>query len=126
MADIILLDTGIVFEFFSNKISSSKTENLLYESRATLSTLTIFELFNGVTNEKHIEQREQFVKLCHIIDFTESIARKASEIYTKLKLSGELIDTVDIMIAASAMQRKISLFTNNKNHFERIPGLVLY
>lgn len=126
MADIILLDTGIVFEFFSNKISSSKTENLLYESRATISTLTIFELFNGVTNEKHIEQREQFVKLCHIIDFTESIARKASEIYTKLKLSGELIDTVDIMIAASAMQRKISLFTNNKNHFERIPGLVLY
>jgi len=63
--------------------------------------------------------------LCSSIDFTNSIARKASEIYTKLKLSGELIDTVDIMIAASALQRKYPLFTNNKNHFERISGLIL-
>ncbi len=126
MADIVLLDTGIVFEYFSNKISSSKTENLLYESRTALSTLTIFELFNGVTNEKHIEQREKFVRLCNVIDFTEPVAKKASEIYTKLKIKGNLIDTVDIMIAASAMQRKYPLFTNNKKHFGRIPGLVLY
>ncbi|MCK5093513.1 MAG: type II toxin-antitoxin system VapC family toxin [Spirochaetes bacterium] len=126
MADIILLDTGIVFDFFSNKKSSSKTENLLFESRTALSTITVFELFNGVTNVKHIEQREQFVTLCSLIDFTDSIARKASEIYTKLKLSGDLIDTVDIIIAASAMQRKFPLFTTNKKHFERISGLILY
>jgi predicted nucleic acid-binding protein len=61
-----------------------------------------------------------------LIDFTDSIARKASEIYTKLKLSGDLIDTVDIIIAASAMQRKFPLFTTNKKHFERISGLILY
>jgi predicted nucleic acid-binding protein len=126
LADIILLDTGIVFDFFSNKKSSSKTENLLFESRTALSTITVFELFNGVTNVKHIEQREQFVTLCSLIDFTDSIARKASEIYTKLKLSGDLIDTVDIIIAASAMQRKFPLFTTNKKHFERISGLILY
>ncbi|MCK4924587.1 MAG: type II toxin-antitoxin system VapC family toxin [Spirochaetes bacterium] len=126
MADIILLDTGIVFEFFSNKKSSSKTEKLLFESRAALSTITLFELFNGVTNATHIEQREQFVTLCSLIDFTESIARKASEIYTKLKLTGDVIDTVDIMIAANAVQRKFPLFTTNKKHFERIPGLTLY
>ena len=126
MADIILLDTGIVFDFFSNKKSSSKTENLLFESRTALSTITVFELFNGVTNVKHIEQREQFVTLCSLIDFTDSIARKASEIYTKLKLSGDLIDTVDIIIAASAMQRKFPLFTTNKKHFARISGLILY
>jgi predicted nucleic acid-binding protein len=126
LADIILLDTGIVFDFFSNKKSSSKTENLLFESRTALSTITVFELFNGVTNVKHIEQREQFVTLCSLIDFTDSIGRKASEIYTKLKLSGDLIDTVDIIIAASAMQRKFPLFTTNKKHFERISGLILY
>ena len=126
MADIILLDTGIVFDFFSNKKSSSKTENLLFESRTALSTITVFELFNGVTNVKHFEQREQFVTLCSLIDFTDSIARKASEIYTKLKLSGDLIDTVDIIIAASAMQKKFPLFTTNKKHFERISGLILY
>jgi predicted nucleic acid-binding protein len=126
LADIILLDTGIVFDFFSNKKSSSKTENLLFESRTALSTITVFELFNGVTNVKHIEQREQFVTLCSLIDFTDSIARKASEIYTKLKLSGDLIDTVDIIIAASAMQRKFPLFTTNKKHFDRISGLILY
>ena len=126
MADIILLDTGIVFEFFSNKKSSSKTENILIESRAALSTITVFELFNGVTNVKHIEQREQFVTLCSLINFTDSIARKASKIYTKLKLSGNLIDTADIIIAASAIQRNFPLFTINKKHFERISGLIFY
>ncbi len=53
-----MLDTGIVFDFFSNKKSSSKTENLLFESRTALSTITVFELFKGVTNVKHIEQRK--------------------------------------------------------------------
>ncbi len=46
------------------------------------------KIFNGVMNHKHIRQREQFVKLCRVVDIDVNVARKASGIYTDLKTGG--------------------------------------
>ena len=126
MENLVLLDTGIVFNFLGNKDKASETESLLNESRAVLSAITVFELFNGVTNKKHLNQREQIVSLCEVVDITSSVARKASEIYTRLKIKGNPIDNEDILIAACAISRNYPIFTNNKKHFEQIPSILFY
>ena len=126
MEDLVLLDTGIIFDFFGNYKTSSETERLLNESRCAISAITVFELFNGVINREHIIQREQLVSLCEVIDITDPVARKASEIYTDLKAKGNPIDNEDIFIAACALSRNYPLFTNNKKHFNRISSIRFY
>ena len=123
---MILIDTGIIFDFFAGHENAENLEILLKEAKISLSVITIYELFNGVENKKHILQREEFIKLCNIIDLTTSIVRKASEIYTILKKNGKLICNEYIIIAATAIYKKYPLYTINKNHFKNITGLVLY
>ena len=123
---MILLDTGIIFDFFAGHPSADKIEVLLKEARAAISAISVFELFNGVINEEHIRQREEFIKLCEIIGFNVAVARKASEIYTVLKKMGRLICNEDIMIAACGLHKDYPLFAVNNSHFAHIPGLILY
>ena len=126
MENLILLDTGVFFDFFGNRITASETEILLNESRVAMSAISIFEMFNGVTNKKHIHQREQLISLCEVVEINAIVARKASEIHTELKMKGNMIDNEDIFIAACAICRNYPLFTTNKKHFSRIPSLTLY
>ena len=126
MEDLIQLDAGIIFDFFAGGGTASRTEIILSEDRAVLSTITVFELFAGVSYNKHIEQREKFVNLCEIIDLNTGIMRKAAELYTILKQSGRLIYNEDIIIAACSIYNNSSLFTLNRKHFERIPDLILF
>lgn len=123
---MILIDTGIIFDFFTGHDNAEYLEIILKEAKVSLSVITIYELFNGVENKKHILQREEFIKLCNIIDLTMPIVRKASEIYTILKKTGKLICNEDIIIAATAIYKKYPLYSINKNHFKNITGLVLY
>jgi len=43
-----------------------------------------------------------------------------------LRQRGLIISDPDIMIAAIAMHRSLTLVTQNLRHFQRIPGLTLY
>lgn len=123
MEDIVLFDTGIIIDFFGGRKGASLLEEILTNSFAAISTITIFELFNGVKNKNHLRQREQLVKLCEIIVINEHIARKASSLYTLLKEKGQSICNEDILIAACALSKNYPIFTNNKKHFKNIPGL---
>jgi predicted nucleic acid-binding protein len=122
----VLLDTGILFDYFADGSNASRTERLLSESRGTLSAITVFELFRGVVNQKHIRQREQLVRLCEVINIDRSVAIKASDYYTALKKKGLLVCNEDILIAACAFSRGCLLFTQNKSHFKNMSGLILF
>lgn len=126
MEDIVLLDTNVVIDFFAKQPTAAITERLLLDARTALSVITVYELFNGVENKKHIKQRETFIQFCEIIDINITIARKAADIYTNLKKTGKLISHEDIFIAACALNRNYSLFTLNKTHFENIKYLTFY
>ena len=60
-----------------------------------------------------------------IIDINKGIIEIFGEIKAKLEISGNRIDDMDLMIAATAIYMNMSLVTNNKIHFSRIEDLVL-
>lgn len=57
--------------------------------------------------------------------FDASCAAVAAEIYQDLKSRGILIETDDILIAATAISHDLRFATINRKHFERIPNLKL-
>ena len=125
MAQVTLIDTDIVFEYLSGAGTAAETERILQSMQAAVSTITVYELFAGVVNEKHLVQREEFVDLCEVVELTASMARTASRLYTDLKDRGKLIANEDLLIAATALETGYPLFTKNRSHFERISGLAL-
>ena len=126
MENPVQIDSGIIFDFFVGGENSGETQILLRDSRAILSAVTIYELFAGVKNERHLQQREALIYLCEVIDLDTSIMRKAAGIYIYLQDRGELIPNEDIIIAACSLLKGCPLFTLNRKHFERIPELQIY
>ena len=121
----VILDTGVIFDFFVDGDYADNIEKLLKEKRAVLSAITLFELFNGVTNNKHIEDRKNFVSLCDVYSLTADIALQASNLYTSLKKSGKTIQNEDILIAATAIYYNLPILTDNQKHFSLVKNIKL-
>ena len=105
--------------------AAAETARILQSSEAAVATITVYELFAGVVNEKHLAQREELIELCEVVELTASMARTAARFYADLKSQGRLIANEDLLIAATAPESGYPLFTKNRSHFERTPGLVL-
>ncbi|MGH2530807.1 MAG: type II toxin-antitoxin system VapC family toxin [Thermomicrobiales bacterium] len=61
-----------------------------------------------------------------VLDVTEPIAERFAELRSLLRWDGNLIPDMDLLIAATALERDLTLLTRNLRHFERVPGLKLY
>jgi len=72
---------------------------------------------------KQLEIFDDFVSENIVIALTEESCKISSDIYSKLRIRGELIDDIDLLIAGIAIENEMTLITNNENHFGRISGL---
>jgi predicted nucleic acid-binding protein len=52
--------------------------------------------------------------------------RRFARIRGGLRATGRVIGDSDILIAATAIEHRLSLVTRNRRHYDRIPGLTLY
>lgn len=125
MEKIVILDTSSIIDFFSDSGKADLVEDILLNHIPALSSITIYELFNGVSKKKHIEQRHQFVELCDVYSITKEIAILASELYNAIRKKGITIQNEDLLIAATAISYGIPLLTSNTKHFANINELEL-
>ena len=61
-----------------------------------------------------------------MIGLDELIAERFAEIRSLLRRQGQLISDFDILLAATALARDLTVLTYNSRHFERIPDLRIY
>lgn len=124
-----LLDTDILSE-----ILKQRDDNVLQAARAyldewqrfTFSVLTRYEILRGLRAKSAVRQELAFDALCRlsqVLPLTEPIAVRGAAIYADLQLRGELISDADILIAATALEYRLTIATGNTAHLERIPGL---
>lgn len=121
----VVLDTGVIFDFFIDGIYADTIDKLLKANHAVISSITVFELFNGVTIKKHIQDRKSFVSLCDVYSLTSEIALQASNLYTHLRKAGKTFQNEDILIAATAMYYNLPILTDNQKHFSLIKNVKL-
>ena len=94
-----------------------------------VSALTVAELLAGAAqsgsasrNRHHVER---FLAPLTIIDFTRDDAVAYGALRAQLAKRGQLIGPVDLLLAAQATARDLTLVTNNEREFRRMPGLAL-
>jgi len=92
-----------------------------------LSIASVAELWEGVLYSRNPAKSqanlERFLHVVEVLEMDQATCRKFGELRGMLRKQGMRIGDFDILIAATALQLDLTLLTNNRRHFERIPGL---
>ena len=96
-------------------------------SKITISSITLSELFYGVSKSSKPEQNlmalTQFVAPLEILPFGGEAAQYYGELRAHLEKNGTPIGSLDMLIAAHALSIACTLVTNNEKEFNRVPTL---
>lgn len=94
-----------------------------------ISVVTFAELEYGVSVSKRpAENREaldQFVSPLEIVPFDRAAGTAYGRLRAVLEKKGQMIGSLDLLIAAHAVSRDARLVTHNAREFKRVPGLKL-
>ncbi len=123
-----LLDSDTLSLFLRNqpKVMAKANEYLEFHKEFTFSIITRFEILRGLKAKNAPRQIAKFEGICQrskILGLDDKIIVKAADIYADLYQRGQIIGDADILIAATAIVNKLTLVTNNENHFRRVIDL---
>ncbi len=120
----VVVDTNIFIDYLRAK---DKKNTDLYKipnsKRIYISSVTLYELLMGATNEQKSEDLHLLTDDTIILPFDEDVSMRASEIYHDLRKANQMIEFRDIFIAATCLIHNLPIKTKNKEHFQRIKGL---
>ncbi|WP_367899201.1 type II toxin-antitoxin system VapC family toxin [Leptospira sp. WS58.C1] len=123
-----LLDTNICIFLIKKKnqmVLDKLKKNL--NKGLFISSLTLAELEFGIENSEHKEKNRvsliEFISIFDILPFEQSDAQAFGLIKADLKKSGNLIGSIDTLLAAQALSRDFIFVTNNTKEFNRVKNL---
>jgi len=125
-----LLDTNICIYLIKQKpIWVGEKFNTLPPESVGISSITSSELCYGVSKSYNATQNRQalveFLSPLKVAPYDEAAALYYGELRADLEKSGNVIGSLDMLIAAHALSLKVTLVTNNMGEFQRVAGLSL-
>jgi len=122
--EIILCDSNVVIDWINHQQKAIDDLQCI-EGSIAISVITEYEIIAGA---KDMIMQRRFEKLLGnyiSISLDNEISLLGINLYKKYKLSHHL-DMPDSLIAATAIELDLPLFTYNKKDFHYIPGIRLY
>ena len=128
--DIVLLDTDV----FSYLMEPGDSRGLAYlphvRGRTTaLSFITVGELLYGAFRrdwgERRIADLEKRLESAFVLPFDHATSASYARLKARLRREGRILADNDLWIAALAVRHAVPLVSNNRTHFDRVPGLIL-
>ncbi len=124
-----LLDTDILSEIMrahnANVVAHAIAYKAIYK-HLTISSITVMEIVKGMHKmgrSKALNLFLQGIENSHVLSFDQSSAEIAGRIYSDLESTGQPIGRADVMIAAIALEKELTLVTGNTRHYEYIQTL---
>lgn len=122
----VLIDTSIIIDHLRKRDKQkSMLFNIADRFDLFVSSITVFELFAGATDERKKKDVENIISTTEVISFSTDIAKGAGELYISLRKENRILEIRDIFIAATAVTFNLPIVTLNKDHFERIKKVEL-
>ncbi len=121
----ILIDTTILIDFLRKQKKEKSRLWKLREDNENLmiSSISVFELFAGATDDQKIDDVRKLLKWFDVLDFDEQIAEESGKIFKIMKSQNKMIEYRDLFIGTTAIFYDLKLATINVKHFEHIPNL---
>ena len=92
-----------------------------------ISSITVSELQYGACKSKQIKKNikrlEEFLSPFDILAYDENASNYYGKIRSQLEKKGNVIGPLDMLIAAHALSKNLTLITNNEKEFKRVKSL---
>ncbi|MGI8952922.1 MAG: type II toxin-antitoxin system VapC family toxin [Chitinophagaceae bacterium] len=127
MESIICVDSSVLINHYREK---NKEQTFFYSlvnrhEAFNISVITEYEILIGAKTADQISYWKNIFSDFFILNYTSGVNEIALNISFKLSLKGFNIEFKDLIIAATALSKKIPLATINEKHFNSIEGLQL-
>jgi tRNA(fMet)-specific endonuclease VapC len=125
-----LLDSNVIIEFLRYEPSRlTQRFDQLPDDDAVVSTAVLSELLFGIKRSAKPEVNrhalEAILKRLLVLSYDAEAAEHYAEIRFHLEKQGTPIGPMDTLIVAHARSLGLTLVTNNRREFERVPGLIV-
>jgi predicted nucleic acid-binding protein len=118
-----LIDSNVLIDVSRGKGSAIKYIDRLAEQWALLQ-VTAMELIVGARDKRDLATIDGFLSLYPVVPLSDSIGTGAYRLLkTYAKSHG--LHVFDSLVAATAMEKALTLVTLNRKHYEMIEGLQL-
>ena len=126
---IYLLDTNICIYIINNKPPHVFEKFKQYQlGQLSISSISASELAFGVEKSGSLRNKnalDKFLAPLDVLPYDESAIWHYAKLRQSLQSKGQMIGSLDMLIAAHALALDTVLVTNNTKEFERIDGLKL-
>jgi len=122
--EIILCDSNVLIDWI-NRRQKAIDDLALIDSDIAISIITEYEIIAGAKDKVMQQRFEKLLAYYPVVLLDSAISLLGVNLYKKYKLSHGL-DMPDSLIAATAIELNLPLFTYNIKDFHYIPGLHLY
>lgn len=120
-----LVDTSVISELMRRQPSADVVSWIhaidAISGTLSLSAVTVDEIVYGLSrrpNPAKLVWFDRFVNRHHVVDVTETIARRAGEMRALLAARGQVRSQADMLIAATAQVHALALITRNVRDFD--------
>jgi predicted nucleic acid-binding protein len=125
-----LVDTDWLIDVFVGVPRAVRTLQACQLEGVGVSIVSHAEIFEGAYGFPDTEDRltlyRTFLQQFETLALSGPIGEIFGRIRAELRRAGQLIPDLDLLIAATAIERDLVLLTRNLRHFARIPDLRLY
>jgi tRNA(fMet)-specific endonuclease VapC len=124
-----MLDTNICIYVIKNypRHLAARFNNLT--AHLCISSITLAELWYGAEKSKRktqsIRDIEEFAGRLEVRPFSDEAAKHFGQIRVHLEHAGTPASSTDMLIGAHARSEGLTLVTNNRREFDRMPGLLV-
>ncbi|MEQ8880642.1 MAG: type II toxin-antitoxin system VapC family toxin [Cyclobacteriaceae bacterium] len=122
---IVLCDTNILIELAKNNQEIIKELEAIGQENIAISAITAGEMIFGALNKAELSKIKKSLNSVSIIQVNEAISEIALELQENYSLSHNLT-IPDALIAATALEEGVELFTLNQKDFKFISQIKLY
>lgn len=95
-----------------------------------ISIISMAEIYDGISGNISWEYAEQalsdFLDYVEVLPLDDATCRIFAGERRRLRAAGNIIGDFDLMIGSTALRHGLTLFTNNRRHFERMAGLDIF
>jgi predicted nucleic acid-binding protein len=122
--DLVLIDTCIWVPFFNRPQSAEKhaVDLLLDDDRAAVIGPILTEVLLGFRRDEHADWVASVLRGLHFLETAWDEWRAAARLGRQLMASGRTLPLSDLVIAAVALERDLSVYTTDPD-FDAVPNL---
>ena len=125
----MILDSTFINTLVRDDPAATETLEQLIDAGTPVafSALTVFEVEVGLRGAaaRHRDRFENVVNRIDVVPLTRDVAHRAAAIQQNLYDRGDPIGAVDVLIAATALERGEEVLTRNTDEFRRVDGLTV-